>query len=107
MPSLEGVVENIIYRNEANGWTVIQVKSGRSHVTATGLFFRIFFILHGNFLWSMYLTIYRVDIYRKIFTEKGGRNEKEIKGNSNDSIHNDAFRHGATDSISVDPWLSV
>ncbi|MBR0464699.1 MAG: ATP-dependent RecD-like DNA helicase [Clostridia bacterium] len=37
MPSLEGVVENIIYRNEANGWTVIQVKSGRSHVTATGL----------------------------------------------------------------------
>jgi len=79
-----------------------------SPVIATGLiFFGFFFILHGNFLCSMYLSMYRVDVYRKIFTEEGGRNEKEIKGYSNHSIHNDDFRHGAADSVSFDPWLSV
>lgn len=80
-----------------------------SPVIAMGLIFfsDFFLILHGNFLCSMYLSMYRVDVYRKIFTEEGGRNEKEIKGNSNHSIHNDAFRHGAADSVSVDPWLSV
>ena len=37
MPRLECVVESVVYRNEVNGWTVIQVKSGRDRVAATGL----------------------------------------------------------------------
>ena len=70
-------------------------------------FSAFFLILHGNFLCSMYLSMYRVDVYRKIFIEEGGQNEKEIKGYSDHFIHHDVFRHGAADSVSFDQWLSV
>ena len=54
-----------------------------------------------------HVSVYIEDVFRQIFLEKGDENEAEIKGNSNHSIHNDAFRHGAADSVSFDQWLSV
>lgn len=59
----------------------------------------------GNFFVSC-IYIHR-GCFQAVFLEKGDGNEAEIKGNSNHSIHNDDFHHGAADSVSFDPWLSV
>lgn len=34
---LEGVVENIVYRNEENGYTVIEISDGDDYITAVGI----------------------------------------------------------------------
>ena len=34
---LEGAVENIVYRNEENGYTVIEISDGDDYITAVGI----------------------------------------------------------------------
>ena len=36
MPNIDGIIEDIRFRNEANGWTVLSVRAGREHVMAVG-----------------------------------------------------------------------
>lgn len=31
MEQIEGQIEDIVFRNESNGWTVMQIKAGREH----------------------------------------------------------------------------
>lgn len=39
--ALSGTVENIVFRNENNGWTVFELDSGEELVTAVGLLFQV------------------------------------------------------------------
>lgn len=39
--SISGTVENIVFRNEDNGWTVFEIDSGDELVTAVGLLFQV------------------------------------------------------------------
>lgn len=39
--SLSGTVENIVFRNEENGWTVFELDSGDELITAVGLLFQV------------------------------------------------------------------
>ena len=34
---LEGVVENVVYRNEDNGYTVLELSDGDDYITAVGI----------------------------------------------------------------------
>ena len=34
---LEGAVENIVYRNEQNGYTVLEISDGDDYITAVGI----------------------------------------------------------------------
>ena len=34
---LHGIVESTVFRNEENGYTVLQLHAGREHVTAVGI----------------------------------------------------------------------
>ena len=34
---LEGVVENIVYRNDENGYTVLEISDGEDYITAVGV----------------------------------------------------------------------
>jgi exodeoxyribonuclease V alpha subunit len=36
MPRVEGVVEEIVFRNDVNGFSVLSVKSGRERFAAVG-----------------------------------------------------------------------
>ncbi len=36
MVEIEGVIEDVVFRNEQNGWTVLNLKSGREHLTCVG-----------------------------------------------------------------------
>lgn len=38
---LSGIIENIVFRNEDNGWTVFELDSGDELVTAVGLLFQV------------------------------------------------------------------
>ena len=37
MLQLEGAVENIVYRNEQNGYTVLEIADGEDLITAVGI----------------------------------------------------------------------
>ena len=37
MPTFEGTVEEIVFRNELNGWTVMQLRSGREQLSVVGV----------------------------------------------------------------------
>lgn len=39
--AVSGAVENIVYRNDSNGWTVFELDTGDNLVTATGLLFQV------------------------------------------------------------------
>ncbi|MDL2206118.1 ATP-dependent RecD-like DNA helicase [Eubacteriales bacterium OttesenSCG-928-N13] len=36
MPRIEGTIEDVVFRNETNGWTVLSLKCGREHTSAVG-----------------------------------------------------------------------
>ncbi len=36
MPRIEGVVDDVVFRNESNGWTVLAIKAGRERFSAVG-----------------------------------------------------------------------
>lgn len=36
MVKIEGTVEDIVFRNEENGWTVLSLKAGKEHIAAVG-----------------------------------------------------------------------
>ncbi len=36
MPRIEGVIDDVVFRNESNGWTVLAIKAGRERFSAVG-----------------------------------------------------------------------
>ncbi|NMA33620.1 MAG: ATP-dependent RecD-like DNA helicase [Clostridiaceae bacterium] len=83
MTSVEGIIEGIIYKNEANGYTVCEIASGRKLITAVGYmpFINEGETIKANGRWVRhpdYGDQFKVELYEKVLPHTAEAIEKYL-----------------------------
>lgn len=81
--AIEGIVEEIIYKNEANGYTVCEIRGGKSIVTAVGYmpFINAGETIKASGRWVKhpdYGDQFKVDLYEKVLPKSADAVEKYL-----------------------------
>ena len=83
LTSVEGIIEGIIYKNEANGYTVCEIASGRKLITAVGYmpFINEGETIKANGRWVRhpdYGDQFKVELYEKVLPHTAEAIEKYL-----------------------------
>jgi exodeoxyribonuclease V alpha subunit len=81
--TLEGIIEDIIYKNEANGYTVCEIREGKSSVTAVGYmpFVNAGETVRASGRWVKhpdYGDQFKVELYEKVLPQTADAIEKYL-----------------------------